>query len=159
MNTEKNFNEEDYQHLKGVLPLEDYEKFISFKKREAEFEDYKANQRSEGRKKEAGQDFFTKRDSLIVRRAKVQGLDQDLAPDEDVLAFNDIHKLKKAKEEEAGTYQERMKIHVSDEEIEAFRKLEGEGYYFKDITLDMIERQLKEETTESPISDIEQQVC
>lgn len=129
------FNESQYAHLKQTLPPQSYDEFISFQKNHTEFEAYKVKQRIEGRKKDAGTDYFSRRQTLVMRHADVEAL----APDEDVLAYVDIHKMLKAKMMAEGTYEEKKtKIIVSDEAIKAFRDLEDEDLYFKDITLVMV---------------------
>jgi hypothetical protein len=132
------FNEAQYAAVKNSLSPNDYQQFISFKRSQADFEAFKETQRFEGRKSEAGQDYFSRKAALIVRRVKKQGLEAEFAPDEDVLAYLDIHKLQKAKHEADGTYQDKMKISVSDEDIKAFCSLEDEGQFYKDITLEKI---------------------
>jgi hypothetical protein len=136
--TENNFDEALYANLKSSLPAPDYEAFISFKKREKEMDEFKTQQRLEQRKKDAGQDFFNRKDALILRRVKAKKRENEFCTEDEVLAFVDIHKMKKAKEVEDGTYQEKMRIEVSDEDIAAFLELEGEGHFYKDISLEMI---------------------
>ena len=137
MNTNINtFNETPFAHLKQTLPPQDYAEFVNFKKREEEMNDYQAMKRVEGRKKAAGADFFSRRQTLVMRRADVTVI----APDEEVLAYVDIHALKKTLEIANGTYEDKKtKIIVTDADIKAFRDLEEEGHYFKDITLEMVE--------------------
>ncbi|PLX98406.1 MAG: hypothetical protein C0623_12075 [Desulfuromonas sp.] len=119
----------------------DYADFINFKKRERELNDYQAEQRIKGRKDDAGPDFFARRQTLVMRRADVE----ELAPDDDVLAYVDIHALKKAKMIADDTYEDKKtKIIVSDEEIKAFRDLENEDHYFKDITLEMVNARVEQ---------------
>lgn len=133
------FNEAQYAHLKQTLPPEQYEAFINYQRDRPEYEAYKTADRLVGRKKAAGQNFFVRRQSLVLRRVN----QEDVAPDEDVLAYEDIYRLKRARHEADRTYEEKMKIPVTDEEINAFRGLEEEGHFYKDITLEMIEAKMK----------------
>ena len=128
------FDETQFAHLKQSLPPKEYEDFISYQKNKSDFQEHKEHQLREGRKKKAGNEFFTYRNRIALRRITVE----EVAPDEDVFAYDDIHNMKKAKAKLDGEYEDKMKFTVSDYEIEAFRDLEREGKYFKDITLEMI---------------------
>jgi hypothetical protein len=80
----------------------------------------------------------TRKSAFIPRRAKELGIEQEFVHDDDALGYVDIYQLKKTKHEAEGTYDEKMKISVSDEDIKAFRSLEDEGQFYKDITLEKI---------------------
>lgn len=142
INTNNTFNEAQYANLKSSLPAADYEEFISFKKREKEMDEYKAQQRRDQRKKDVGQDYYNRKDTLILREVRKQDREHEFVTDDKVFAFCDIHKMKKACEEEKGTYKKGDKIEVSDSEISAFIVLEEEGRFYKDITLEMIEAKI-----------------
>jgi hypothetical protein len=140
MNKITTFNEAQFSHLKESLSPKDYAEFINFKKREDELNEYQTKQRLEGRKKDAGQDFFGRKSSLILRRVKEQDREAEFATDDEALAYVDIHKMKKAREVANGTYEEKKtKILVTDAEINAFVTLEAEGNYYEDISLEMLE--------------------
>jgi hypothetical protein len=128
----------EYAEAKATLDSQKWENFVRVMLREPEVDAYQTQQRLEQRKKDAGQDFFNRKDALILRRVKAKKRENEFCSEDEVLAFVDIHKMKKAKEVEDGTYQEKMRIEVSDEDIAAFLELEGEGHFYKDISLEMI---------------------
>jgi hypothetical protein len=134
----------EYAEVKATLDDQKWENFVRVMLREPEVDAYQNQQRLEQRKKDAGQDFFNRKDALILRRVKAKKRENEFCTEDEVLAFVDIHKMKKAKEVEGGTYQEKMRIEVSDEDIAAFLELEGGGRFYKDISLEMISTKVAE---------------
>ena len=129
------FNEAQYAALKNTLPAEDYAVFIRFQKDKAQYEAFKTTERLTKRKKNAGQNFFVRRQALVLRWVN----QEEIAPDTHVLAYDSVHNLKKNDHEAKGTYEDRMKISVADEEIYGFLALEDEGHWYEDITLKQVE--------------------
>jgi len=144
ISTDNTFNEAHYANLKTTLPPADYEAFISFKKREKEMDEFKAQQRLEQRKKDAGQDYYNRKDTLIVREVRKQNREHEFVTADKVFAFCDVHKMKKNEAKKNGTYSKGDKFEVSDQEIEAFTSLEEQGQFYKDITLEMVEKKVEE---------------
>lgn len=107
----------------------------------AEYERFKATQKTKDvadRKKTAGQNFFVRRQALVLRRVN----QEEIAPDNHVLAFDSVYTLKKEDHEAKGTFEEKMKIPVSEEEIQAFLALEEEGVHYEEIRLAQVQEKV-----------------
>lgn len=104
----------------------------------AEYHRFMATQKAKDiadRKKNAGQNFFVRRQALVLRWVN----QEEIAPDTHVLAYDSVHNLKKNDHEAKGTYEDRMKISVADEEIYGFLALEDDGHWYEDITIKQVE--------------------
>lgn len=116
-----------------AIPPDQRQLFDAYLKQKSEFAAYLHEQKREVRIKAAGQDFFNRRSTLIVRRADPN----KYAPVEDVLAYVDIYGMKVKLDPDA------KKHTVTDSEIAAFVALEEEGILSKEITLEMVANKME----------------
>lgn len=117
-----------------TITAEEYRELQELRKRKEQYQETLRKSQLEERKRKAGTNFYARRQTLVLRRTN----QEEIAPDEDVLAYIDLAEMKNMLDPTT------TKHVVSDKEIKAFVELESSGVLASEITLEMVESKKKE---------------